>query len=169
MMNHRSKMLWYFALPVLLLVACVFQPTPALAQMTSVGIDCSQIQALGLLKQENMRAGLALIECGISRGGEPSDAAEAGALNPPNVQVSNRACGSSSSCTKSESNAWGSTKNNGKTIVVNYNDHNPTYNTYTGTSYSTDGGTTFTEIQPPPFANGHGSNFGDPIVVFNSN
>jgi len=168
MMNHRSKMLWYFALPVLLLVACVFQPTPALAQMTSVGIDCSQIQELGLLKQDNMRAGLALIECGVSRGGDPSDAAEAGALNPPNVQVSNRACGSASSCTKSESDAWGSTKNNGKTIVVNYNDHNPTYNSYSGTSYSTDGGVTFKELQPPPFAGGHGSNFGDPIVVFNS-
>src|ERR1700690_65649 len=115
-----------------------------------------------------MRAGLALIECGIVRGGEPSDAAEAGALNPPNVQVSNRACGSDSSCTKSESSAWGSTKNKGKTIVVNYNDHNPTYNTYTGTSYSTDGGNTFKELQPPPFATGHGSNYGDPIVVFNS-
>ena len=26
---------------------------------------------------------------------------------------------------------------------------------------------TFTQITPPPFATGHGENFGDPIVVFN--
>jgi hypothetical protein len=44
---------------------------PAVAQMTSVGIDCSQINALNLLKQENFRAGQALIECGIVPGGCP--------------------------------------------------------------------------------------------------
>ncbi|MGA3318026.1 MAG: hypothetical protein ABSC64_16500 [Candidatus Korobacteraceae bacterium] len=52
------------------------------------------------------------------------------------------------------------------TVVVNYNDHNG--NNYSGTSYSTDGGSTFTEILPPPFASGHGTNYGDPIVVYNS-
>ena len=166
-MNHRSRMLWSFALPIFFLVACVLQPAPAGAQMTSVGIDCSQIHAFGIMKQENMRAGRALIECGIARGGQPEDTAGAPAT-PPNIRVSNRACGSASSCTKSESMAWGSTKNGGKTIVVNYNDHNPTYNSYSGTSYSTDGGAHFKEIQPPPFASGHGTNYGDPIVVFNS-
>ena len=50
--------------------------------------------------------------------------------------------------------------------MVNYNDHNG--NNYSGTSYSTDGGATFTQISPPPFASGHGTNYGDPIVVFNS-
>jgi hypothetical protein len=54
---------------------------------------------------------------------------------------------------------------NGSTVVVNYNDHNA--GQYSGTSYSTDGGATFTQILPPPFATGHGTNFGDPIVVFN--
>ena len=33
--------------------------------------------------------------------------------------------------------------------------------------YSTDAGATFTEIEPPPFATGHGMNYGDPIVVYN--
>ncbi len=49
--------LGYFALPVLLLAACVLQPIAAQAQMTSVGMDCSQIRALGIEKQDNMRAG----------------------------------------------------------------------------------------------------------------
>lgn len=161
----RSKTLWYIALPALLVVACVLQPKPAQAQMTSVGVDCSQIQALGIMKQENMRAGRVLIECGVMPGGKPADPSSTPAA-PPNIRVSNRACTSSSSCTKSESMVWASTADAGNTIVVNYNDHNG--NNYSGTSVSTDAGVTFKEILPPPFANGHGENFGDPIVVFNA-
>ena len=162
-----SKKLSYLALPIFLVAACVLHSAPARAQMTSVGIDCSQIQALNLLKQDNMRAGQALIECGVAQGGQRVYGFSKAAA-PPNIRASNRTCTSSSSCTKSESNAWGSTKDGGQTIVVNYNDHNPTYNSYSGTSYSTDGGSTFTEILPPPFATGHSSNYGDPIVVFSS-
>jgi hypothetical protein len=167
-MNSRNKILWSSALPVLLLAACVLQPATAAAQMTSVGIDCSQINALQLMKQDNMRAGAALIECGVVRGGQPSDDSADALTTPPNIQVSNRTCTSGSSCTKSESSVWGSTKNNGMTIVVNYNDHNVTTNSYSGTSVSTNGGSTFKEIEPSPFTSGHGQNFGDPIVVFNS-
>lgn len=46
------------AIGVLALAAC-FLAVSSTAQMTSVGIDCSQINALHLLQQENMRAGLA--------------------------------------------------------------------------------------------------------------
>jgi hypothetical protein len=95
------------------------------------------------------------------QGGRPVAAGDAAAL-PPSVLVSNRACTNASNCTKSENMVW----SNGSTIVVNFNDHNA--NQYSGTSYSTDGGTTFTQISPPPFASGHGTNFGDPIVVFNA-
>ena len=166
MMNNRSRMLYYFALPALLLAACAFQPLPASAQMTSVGIDCSQIAALQLLKQDNMGAGLALIECGIVQGGRPT----AGGIKlpaPPNVLVSNRACGSASSCTKSKSMVFANVKNPTQ-VVVNYNDSAGNGSDYSGTSYSADGGVSFKEIQPPPFASAHGTNYGDPIVVFNS-
>lgn len=160
-MCGSSRTLCYLVLPVLLLAVCVLQPTSAQAQMTSVGIDCSQIHSMGILKQDNMRAGRVLIECGIVQGGKPS-VGDAKPAAPPNILVSNRSCANASSCTKSENMVWG----NGSTIVVNYNDHNG--NSYSGTSYSTDGGATFTEIQPSPFGTGHGSNFGDPIVVFNA-
>ncbi len=50
--------------------------------------------------------------------------------------------------------------------MVNYNDHN--LGQYSGTSYSTDAGAHFKEILPPPFGSSHGTNYGDPIVVFNS-
>src|SRR5437762_2853907 len=32
---------------------------------------------------------------------------------------------------------------------------------------STAGGVTFTRLLPAPFASGHGTNYGDPILVFN--
>lgn len=163
--NDRSKMLWYLALPVLLLVACVLQPAPAAAQMTSVGVDCSQIQALGILKQDNMRAGRVLIECGVVQGGRPADPSSAPAA-PPNIRVSNRKCTASNSCTKSENMVFANPADGGNTIVVNYNDHN--VGQYSGTSYSVDAGAHFKEILPPPFASGHATNFGDPIVVFNA-
>lgn len=165
-MHGGSRKLCYLALPTLLLVACVVLTTPALAQMTSTGLDCSQINSLHLLKQDNMRAGQTLVECGVVRGGQPSG--RHNDMNPevvsPNIRVSNRSCTGSNSCTKSENMVWGSP--DGQTIVVNYNDHNA--GQYSGTSYSQDGGATFTQISPPPFANGHGTNYGDPIVVFNA-
>ena len=95
----------YMALPTLILGACIAGPTVAQAQMTSVGIDCSQVASLHLLQQENMRAGLALMECGIIP--RPDVDVEGDAENDaltlaPNVLVSNRTCSSASSCTKSE-------------------------------------------------------------------
>jgi len=137
--------------------------------MTSVGINCSQLAAIHALIQENHRVGEALMECGVIP--RPSGANSGGedyTPSPPNVQVSNRSCSSGSSCTKSESMVWRSSRAGDQTVVVNYNDHNSSQsNTYGGISYSTDNGATFTEIEPDPIATGHGTNYGDPIVVFN--
>ncbi len=144
---------------ILTLAVCAFA-LPAMAQMTSTGIDCSQISALNLLKQDNMRAGQTLIECGIVQGGEPEGGSDINFPAPPNVLVSNRSCSGPTSCTKSENMVW----ENGSTVVVNFNDHN--LGQYSGVSYSTDGAATFTQILPPPFTT-HGTNYGDPIVVFN--
>ena len=168
MKRNGSSNLLYFALPVLVLAACILGPAMAQAQMTSTGIDCSQIGALNLLKQDNQRAGLALMECGVisrTEVGTSGDEVSSDEPQPPNVIVSNRSCSSNSSCTKSESMVFHSSKAGDQTVVVNYNDH---YGSgYSGVSYSTDGGTTFTEILPPPFDSGHGTNYGDPIVVYN--
>lgn len=161
-MNNRRLL----TVSVLLVAACVFAGVPAMAQMTSTGLSCQQIQSMNLLKQDNMRAGLTLIECGIVKGGEGSKAGDedSEAPTPPNILVSNRSCTSSSTCTKSENMVW----SNGSTVVVNYNDENSGGSNYSGVSYSTNGGATFTQITPPPFATGHGTNYGDPIVVWNA-
>jgi hypothetical protein len=167
MRNNRSRMFCYFVLPVLVLAACVFQSSLANAQITSLGVDCANVDVAKLLTMDNLGAGLTLIQCGYAPGGQPAGHGVK-APAPPNIRVSNRSC-TAGNCTKSENMVWASTKDNGKTIVVNYNDDEiSTLNTLSGTSYSSDGGVTFHEILPPPFQNGHSFNIGDPIVVFNS-
>jgi len=167
--NDRGKALWYIALPVLILAVCVLQPL-AQAQMTTTGIPCSQIASRHLMKQDNMRAGLTLIQCGVVQGGGPRTSDkddEPLQAQPPNVLVSNRSCSSNSSCTHSESMVWHSTMPGSHLLVVNYNDDYTNGDNYSGTSFSTDDGATFTQILPPPFASGHGTNYGDPLVVYN--
>ena len=170
MRNNRNKLLGYFALPALLLAVFVVQPLPASAQMTTLGVDCSTINIPKLMMEDNMRAGQILIECGIVQGGQRS--ATGGVVHkpaaPPNVLVSNGSdCNAADDVCGSESMVAASTADKGQTVVVNFNAN---YNNglYSGTSYSTNGGKTFTEIQPGPFNSGHGTNYGDPLVVYNS-
>src|SRR5439155_25823072 len=64
--------------------------------------------------------------------------------------------------TQSEDMIWA----NGQTVVVNYNDTRTATTCVSGLSVSTDGGTTWTPGQP--LCSGHGTNIGDPIVVYNA-
>jgi hypothetical protein len=168
--NDRGKALWYMALPALLVAVCVLQH-PAQAQTTTTGIPCSEIASRHLVKQDNMRAGLTLIQCGVVQGGKregSAQEAEDDAPQPPNVLVSSRTCTGPDACTHSESMVWHSTAAGSQTVVVNYNDDtNGNGSNYSGTSYSTNDGSTFTEILPAPFSSGHGTNYGDPLVVYN--
>ncbi len=160
-MNCSSRLLRYSAM---LLAGCALAAVPAVAQLTSTGLSCQQIQSQNLVKQDNMRAGLTLIECGVVKGGSPllGTAQEENEVPaPPNVLASNRNCTSYTSCTKSENMVF----SHGSTVVVNFNDHNG--NNYSGAAYSTNGGATFTQPATSPFATGHGTNYGDPIVVYN--
>jgi hypothetical protein len=169
MRNSRCRAFCYFALPAVLLAACVLQPSQALAETNSLGVDCAKINVASLMMQDNMHAGLILVQCGIVPGGHTSAIdGKHSPTAPPNVRVSNGSdCSSSSDLCGSESMVAASTADKGQTVVVNYNANYDT-GTYSGTSYSSDGGKTFTEIQPGPFNSGHGTNYGDPLVVFNS-
>ena len=151
---------------LLILVMCALRSLVQ-CQMTSTGIDCSQIAGLHLLQQENLRAGMTLVECGVVPGGKVRrvSTGEEDVPQPPNILVSDRSCSSPEHCSKSESVIWHSTRAGDNTIVVNYNDDYGT--AFTGTSFSTDGGATFTEIVPPPFTSGHGENYGNPLLVYN--
>ena len=166
--NHRNR-IFCFALLALLLAACVLHTTPASAEINSMGVDCSKIDVPLLLKQDNLRAGRILVECGILQGGQPAGGVDHKPAGPPNVRVSNSSgCNSYGDLCGSESMVAESLADKGQTIVVNYNANGP-FNggNYGAQSYSTDGGKTFTEIFP--FEDGsHGTNFGDPIVIYNA-
>jgi len=164
--KSRAMLPKFLALSTFVLPICCIQETAA-GQMTSAGVDCSQIGVLHLLQQENVRAGRILRECGVvpgDRAGNSGRGASADAPQPPNVLVSNRTCSGPTTCTKSESVVWHSTRAGDNTVVVNFNDD---YEGGSGTSFSTDGGATFTQILPPPLASGHGTNYGSPILVYN--
>ena len=47
-----------------------------------------------------------------------------------------------------------------------YNDSRTAPSCYSGGSYSTDGGVSLTNLNSRPFCTGHGTGFGDPVVVY---
>src|SRR5438309_1860649 len=143
------------------------------------GFDCSTIHEKGIDKQENLRAGAIMIACGEAQGGSASSQGDAAspfrALSPsmqkllaplfiggPDVDVI-LPDGTYPKVTQSESMEWGGPNN---TWVVNYNDSRTAGACYSGLSYSTDNGVTWHAGQP--LCSGHGTNFGDPIVVYNA-
>ncbi len=153
------------------------QPVSAQAPTSVLGVECSRVGELGIDKMMNVRAHLILMGCGLEKPAQPAPSglaagpkkaqpAPTGPLGPPtNVNTITRTQ-ILPQVTQSESMVWSS---DGQTIVVNYNDHTtPPPTNYSGVSVSTDGGASFTQLVPPPFATGHGTNFGDPIVVFNA-
>src|SRR5215471_3018236 len=50
--------------------------TNSLDPLVPNGFDCSQIHALGIDRQDNMRAGAIMIACGLSEGGQATTFAE---------------------------------------------------------------------------------------------
>jgi hypothetical protein len=127
--------------------------------------NCADIAAFSIEKQENLRAGAILQKClGIKseqrqeRGGPRASAAPLSpdAYGGPDVNVHP----SNSAAIQSESQSF----RVGNTIVITYNDLSGG-STGKG-SYSTDGGTTFARIPGDPFGVGHGTNFGDPGIVY---
>ena len=171
MRNSRCRALCYFALPAVLLVACVLQPSQASAETNSLGVDCAKIDVASLMMQDNMRAGLILIQCGIVQGGTVRRRGWATSPTaPPNVRVSNASdCQLLANVCGSESMVAASTADKGQTIVVNYNANGRlTRTTYTGTVLLHRWRGDLQGNSPSPFDNSHGLNSGDPIVVFNS-
>src|SRR2546430_4568145 len=140
------------------------------------GFDCSQIRALGIDRQENMRAGAIMIACGEAQGGAASTFSELiQQLLPAPLAYGgtdvNLITGTETSpdITQSETFSW-TNPDNPLQIVVAYNDSRGRFATpinISGASVSTDGGTTFTRLTrttgQSPFAN----TLGDPVILFN--
>src|SRR5947207_2854551 len=139
------------------------------------GFDCATIHEKGIDRQENLGAGLIMIACGESTGGSASPyPAFSQLLRKLTAPLAYGAAdvdlitGTETfpSVTQSETYTTANPDNPNQ-IVINYNDSRTAPSNYSGASYSSDGGTTFTRLNPSPFASGHGSNFGDPVVLYN--
>ena len=139
------------------------------------GFDCSQLHALRIDTQENFRAGLIMMACGLMEGGSaPASGTSGSSLFSRLINSLLPELGGPDSdvilpdatyphVTQSESMEWG---NGTGTWVVNYNDSRTSAGCYSGLSYSSDNGATWHAGQP--LCSGHGTNFGDPIVVYNA-
>ena len=145
------------------------------------GFDCSRIQALGIDRQENLRAGRIMIACGEAEGGSASPAGVfsqfvqnllPASLEPASLEYGTAdvdvVTGPDTLPHVTQSETYTSVNpDNPNQIVVTYNDSRTAGACYAGGSYSSDGGTTFTRLTPSPFCSGHGTNFGDPVVLYN--
>src|ERR1051326_1463877 len=143
------------------------------------GFDCSQIHEKGIDKQENFRAGLIMIACGAAEGGSGASTNGFSAptqfsqwvkqLLPAPLFIGSGDVdvalpdGTYPHVNQSESMEWGGPNN---TWVVNYNDSRSAPSCFSGISYSSDNGATWHASSA--LCSGHGTNVGDPIVVYNA-
>jgi hypothetical protein len=115
--------------------------------------------------QLNLRASATLVACGQVTPGGQGPASPNGDKPQSGVNVDVITGGETyPHVTQSEDQIWA----HGKKVVIAYNDSRDAPSNYSGISYSTNAGGSFTRILPSPFATGHGTNFGDPIVVYNN-
>jgi hypothetical protein len=138
------------------------------------GFDCATISENGINKQENFRAGAIMIACGESEGGSASPyVAFSQILHQVTAPLAyggadvDLITGTDSITHPTQSETYTlANPDNPNQIVVTYNDSRTASANYSGASYSSDGGTTFTRLNPSPFASGHGTNFGDPVTLY---
>ena len=139
------------------------------------GFDCATIHEHGIDKQENFRAGAIMIACGEAEGGSASSyGAFSQLLDTLTAPLAyggadvDLITGADSIAHPTQSETYTlANPDNPNQIVVAYNDSRTAPANYSGASFSSDGGTTFTRLNPSPFASGHGTNFGDPVVLYN--
>ena len=139
------------------------------------GFDCATIHEKGIDRQENLGAGLIMIACGESEGGSASPyPAFSQLLRKLTAPLAYGAAdvdlitGTETFPAVTQSETYTTANpDNPNQIVVTYNDSRTAPSNYSGASYSSDGGATFTRLTPNPFSTGHGTNFGDPVTLYN--
>ena len=119
----------------------------------------------------NARAGEILAACGRSPSRPPTGAifsslakitSSPGDYGGADVNVVTGGEGASPHVTQSEVQVWAQ----GNTVVAAYNDSRTAPSCYSGGSYSTNGGATWTNLNARPFCTGHGTGYGDPVVYY---
>ncbi len=189
----------YFSLRVLigtfLVLACVFlgglsfsqfsaqaqsrnsAATNSINPLVPAGFDCSQIRALGIDRQENLRSGAIMIYCGQAAGGSASSFGESYPITQQ--LLAPLAYGAADvdlitgpesfpNVTQSETMTVAN-PDNPLEVVVAYNDSrglNAIPINISGASVSTDGGTTFTRLAATDGQSPFSNTFGDPVIMY---
>jgi len=128
---------------------------------------CANIAQLGIDKQVNARAAEILASCGLSPApaivvSSPATTASTNTIGGTDQNLIDSTGNMSPNVTQSETQVWAEQD----TIVVTYNDSRTAPSCYGGGSYSQDRGVTWNNLTSRPFCNGHGTNYGDPFVVY---
>ena len=137
--------------------------------------NCADIAQYGIDKQMNVRAAAIMAKCSGKSEGNTNSGDTSGLLAPlaAAVDAALPALGGTDkdiilpdgtypATIESETFTWG----HGSTVVVNYNDLRTNGSCFGGLAYSTDGGATWHATSA--ICSGHGTNYGDPAVVYNA-
>ncbi|MEP6910065.1 MAG: hypothetical protein ABI896_06510, partial [Actinomycetota bacterium] len=167
--RHHARWPWLAAFLCLTIVL-----TGALAMGASASKNrqtiCGSIDKLGLEKQMNAHAAQILASC---RGGSVGQRAASTSFSSLNLLAPatyggtdvNEITGGEGTyprVTQSETQTWAQ----GNTVVTTFNDSRSAPSCYSGGSYSLDNGATFIPYNTRPFCSGHGTGYGDPVIVF---
>src|SRR5215475_13190862 len=142
------------------------------------GFDCAKIRALGVDKQENLRAGAIMIACGEADGGSASpdhlfsqfvqELMQPAVYGTTDVDLVTGA-ETFPNVTQSET-FTASNPDNPNQIVVAYNDsrgRNVSPINISGASVSTDGGNTFTRLTNASGQSPFSNTVGEPVILYN--
>lgn len=139
--------------------------------------ECSRLVALYIHKQANPRAGRLSVACSenphsyspaeeLSAPTEPASAAHLVSGSDINL-ITGDETSAFPAVTQAGSMVWG----NGSEVVAVYSDTRGATNSYSGMSVSTDGGITFTRLDPDPFGSVFGASGGDsgsPAIAYDT-
>ena len=170
MVRKRTRSLWLATLTLAFGVVL----TGTLAVGASAGgteDSCATVEQYSLERQTNIHAAQILASCGRGETGgfalhEFSALRRLGATAPELGGVDRDVTAGAGDVlphiTQSETQTWAE----GNTTVVTYNDSKTAPSCYSGGSVSQDNGTSWTYLNSRPFCTGHGTGFGDPVVVY---
>ncbi|PYK25422.1 MAG: hypothetical protein DME52_08460 [Verrucomicrobia bacterium] len=140
------------------------------------GFDCATIHEKGIDKMESMRAGLIMIACGEAQGGSASSAGAFSQLMQKLLPVPlaygagdvDLVTGTETPPHIIQSETYTTANpDNANQIGAAYNDSRcASSNNFSGASFSTDGGATFTRLTTGSGCSPFTNTFGDPVILY---
>ena len=171
--RQHARWPWLAAFASLAIVLTGAVAAGASAGKSAHGV-CATIGTFQLQKQVNAHAAQILAACGRTPASQEQLNSRFSSLaqlrqsprdyGGTDVNIITGGEGTFPSVTQSETQVWAA----GNTVVSAYNDSRTAPSCYSGGSYSTNGGSTWSNLNTRPFCTGHGTGFGDPVVMYDA-